>query len=46
MEFENDESDVTFIRIAKDSLKTGMTLEVYNGFEEPLMQRKIIVEKE
>jgi len=46
MEFENDESDVTFIRIAKDSLKTGMTLEVYNGFEEPLMQRKIIVEEE
>ncbi len=45
MHFENDESDITFIRIAKRFLKTGMVVEVYNGFEEQLMQRQIILKE-
>ncbi|WP_304544570.1 hypothetical protein [Sulfurimonas microaerophilic] len=43
MSFENEESETTLVRIGKQNLKTGMTVEVYNGFEELMLSKKVIV---
>jgi len=45
MNVENESSDITIVHIAKGQLKTGMHIEVYNGFDELLLSKKIIVEK-
>ena len=42
--FENSDSDITIIRIAKEQLQTGMRLEVYNGFEKLILSKRIIIE--
>lgn len=42
--FENSDSDVTIVRIAKEQLKSGMKLEIYNGFEDLLLSKNIVVE--
>ena len=42
--FENSDRDLTLVRIPKKQLKTGMSLEVYNGFEDLLLSKKIVVE--
>lgn len=42
--FENEESDVTAFRISKSLLKPGMVVEVYNGFEEFLLDEKIVIQ--
>jgi len=44
MRFENDESEITLIHIDKKRLQTGMTLTVFNGFDEPILKKAIIVE--
>lgn len=44
LSFENTKSDITIIRIAREQLKSGMRLEVYNGFGELLLNKRIVVE--
>ncbi|WP_428739696.1 hypothetical protein [Sulfurimonas sp.] len=44
LSFENEDSEITLVRIGKEQLKTGMRIEVYNGFEEFILNKKIIVE--
>ena len=43
MVFQNEESETTIVHIAKNQLATGMSLEVYNGFEELMLSKKIIL---
>ena len=45
LNFENEDSEVTIVRIGRDQLKTGMNLEIYNGFESLMLSKKIVVEK-
>jgi len=44
MSFENEESKTTLVHIGKHNLKTGMKVEVYNGFEELMLSKKVVVE--
>jgi hypothetical protein len=44
MSFENEESETTLVHIGKQTLKTGMSVEVYNGFEELMLSKKVVVE--
>jgi hypothetical protein len=44
MSFENEESETTLVRIGKQNLKTGMSLEIYNGLEELMLSKKVVVE--
>lgn len=44
MSVENNESETTIVHIGKKSLKTGMSVEIYNGFEELMLSKKIVVE--
>ena len=41
---ENSDSDVTIVKIARNKLKRGMRLNIYNGFEELLLSKKIVIE--
>jgi len=43
MSFENDESETTIVHIGKNKLKTGMSVEIYNGFEELMLSKKVMV---
>lgn len=42
--FENDDSETTIFHINKDFLKDGMKLEIYNGFEELMVRKKLTLE--
>ena len=44
MVFENTDSDITVVKIPKEQLQTGMRLEIYNGFEDLLVRKRIIIE--
>jgi len=41
---ENEENTVTLFRIPKKLLSSGMQLEVYNGLDEKLISKKIVLE--
>jgi len=45
MSFENEESETTIVRIGRAQLKSGMRLDIYNGFEELMLSQKIVVEE-
>lgn len=42
--FENEESEVTLFRISRYLLENEMKLEIFNGFEELMLSKKIVVE--
>lgn len=44
MSFENEESETTIVHIGKNQLKTGMSVEIYNGFEELMLSKNVVVE--
>lgn len=44
LSFENEDSETTIVHIGKSQLTTGMTLEIYNGFEELMLSKNIIIE--
>ena len=44
MRLENEENIVTLFRIPKKLLSSGMQLEVYNGLDEKIISKKILVE--
>ena len=41
--FENEESEITMFRINRQQLHSGMSIEIYNGFDELLINKNIIV---
>jgi len=45
LSFENEDSETTIVHIGRNQLTTGMSLEIYNGFKELMLSKKIIVEK-
>jgi len=45
MSFENEESETTIVRIGRKQLNTGMTVEVYDGFETLLLSKTVIIEE-
>lgn len=44
MSLENEENDITFFKVASSSIKTGYRVEVIDGFEEVLIDKKIVKE--
>ena len=43
--YENDESEVTVFRIGRNTLSDGMKIELYNGFEELMLTRRIRIDE-
>lgn len=44
MSVENEESDITFFKVANTSIKSGYQVEVLDGFETPILIKKIVKE--
>lgn len=44
LSYENEESETTIVRINRKYIDDGMSLEIYNGFEELLVSKKITKE--
>jgi hypothetical protein len=44
MSVENEETDVTFFKVANSSIKSGYKVEVLDGFEAPILIKKIVKE--
>ena len=44
MSVENEESDITFFKVANSSIKSGYQVEVLDGFESPILIKKIVKE--
>jgi len=42
MSVENEENDITFFKVDSSSVKTGYRIEVLNGFEEVLIDKRIV----
>ena len=42
MSVENEESDVTFFKVANSSIKSGYQVEVLDGFESAILIKKIV----
>jgi hypothetical protein len=41
---ENEENDITFFKVASSSIETGYRVEILNGFDENLIDKKIVKE--
>lgn len=44
MSVENEESDITFFKVAGNTIKTGYKIEILSGMEEILINKKIVKE--
>jgi len=44
LSFVNEDSETTIVSIGRGQLHTGMSLDIYNGLEELLLSKKIILE--